>query len=217
MSADPPGHLRARVLESAARDVARRRPLAELAWTALAVALGLVAALAALGVRADWHELPGVASVGTASVLCGVSAGLLRLGLSPGRRMLGPRAELAIIALLALPTAIAAWLLATTATGPSSTPCPTAEAALALSPPCLLLTLALSLPVAAALVRLRRAVPGGSPALTGALAGAAAATLAHLVVHLHCAVAHPLHLLTAHLSPLFLVATLTALLAARTT
>ena len=70
-------------------------------------------------------------------------------------------------------------------------------------------------PMRRALLWLRRGTLAAAPALTGACLGAAAATWAHLVLHAHCATAHPLHVLVGHLLPLVPVMLVGALVGRR--
>lgn len=212
---DLPPSLKARILATAAQEPASTAA-SHVVWTALLAAVGLAwlaTPLLLLGIRPDFSELPKHYSVGTLAFLGSSGAVLTWLALSRGQRMLGAKIEWLLAAIVLFPIAMCAWTSLVVGQGPSSHPCPTPSVALALSPPCLIASMIIGVPLALGLLWFRRNLLGGSPALTGAILGAAAATWAHMILHVHCPVAHPLHALVGHLLPIVPTATLTALLA----
>ena len=199
----PPG-LRARVLDSAAKERAAppgawaRRVVGVLAVSA--VWLGV--AYAMTGRRGDWDDLSPAYALGTVVALLTAALVLSTVGLSRGRAMLGPPVSVQLGLAVGLPFALAAWSFVVPSAAPTSFPCSSTADALRLAKTCDLLSLVLAAPMLGALLFLRRGTQAAVPALTGACLGAAAATWAHLVMHAHCPTAHPVHVLVGHALPL---------------
>ena len=212
-----PAGLKARHLASVSREPAPSSAgfVARSAAFALLMTSWLALSLVVAGVRPDFRELPTHYSVGTLLFVGASAAVLTGLALSRGKAMLGVRFEWLLAAVVSLPLAQGLWASVVVAQATSSYPCATAREALALTPPCLLMSLGLALPLSASLLWFRRRVMGGSPALTGAIIGAAAASLTHLVMHAHCPVANGTHALVGHALPILPVAALSALAASR--
>lgn len=195
-----PAALRARLLAEVSaekaptrRDVQVRRGLAVAAcFTAF---LPLV-----LGLRGDFHELPMLYGLGTAVLASAAAGSLLAFGLSRGPAMMGPRFGVLLAALLIVPTAVLVFLLTVVRAGPSS-PIVPAEQTMRAMLVCDAIALAVGLPPLFAALAYRRVFSANAPALVGALLGAAAGLLAHMGVHLHCAVTDSSHLMIGHFLP----------------
>lgn len=188
-------------------DVNNRRVLAVVAcFTAF---LPLV-----MGLRGDFHELPMVYALGTAVLVGGAAGALLAFGLSRGAVMMGPRTGVLAALGIVLPALVVAWLLMTVSSGTSSR-LPSGSDALRAMLVCDGLALAVALPPLFATLAYRRAFSATSPALVGAVLGAAAGMLAHLGVHLHCPVTDTSHIMIGHFLPAVPLAVLGALLLSR--
>ncbi len=199
----PPADLRARVLADVAKAPAappgafRRRALA----AAAALALWGCAALLTFGLRRDWAELPAHYAAGTLALLGLGAACLTWVASARGAAMVGPPAALVLLAIAALPPALSLAAMALVSPGASSTSADSWGALVRASLACDGLSLLLALPLLAALLLARRGLLLPAPALTGASLGAAAATWAHALVHMHCALADPMHILLGHALP----------------
>lgn len=210
----PPAGLRARVLADVSKAPAappgawRTRSLA----AGAALALWCAAALLVLGLRRDWAELPAPYAAGTLAVLGLGAACLTWVAAARGRAMVGPPTALALLALSALPPALSLASMALVAPAASSARPASWGEIVRMSVVCDGLSLALALPLFGGLVLLKRGLLLPAPALVGASLGAAAATWAHALVHMHCAVADRWHLLLGHALPILPLMALGALL-----
>lgn len=209
-----PPALRDRVLAEVAaerapsrRDVQVRRAVAIGACTVALVPL-------ALGLRADFHELPTIYALGTAVLLGAASGSLLAFGLSRGAAMMGPKVAVLTTAALLAPALVAAWVLLGLAAVPKG-PVLDDAAALRATLVCDGMALLLATPPLFAMLAYRRVFSATSPALVGATLGAAAGCLAHLGVHLHCSINDPSHVMIGHLLPALPLAALGAWVLAR--
>ena len=196
----PRPELRARLLAAA-----RRTPAAPPgAWRrrltgagTFAVAWALLAALA-LRLRVDWRELPVGPVVVTVGGLAGAAVLASVAGLSRGRTMSGPgvtrltaAVTVSLLGLLALVTLVDPQ-------GPSTRWFGGAAMGRH-AVPCGLLVIALGIPLLLAGLAPLRGLTLARPGLTGACIGLGAATVAHLVVRLHCAIGGVGHALLGHL------------------
>jgi len=196
----PRPELRARLLAAA-----RRTPAAPPgAWRRrltgagiFAVAWAVLAALA-LRLRVDWPELAvgpvvetvgGLAGAATLASVAGVSRGRSMAG--PGVTRLGAALSIATLGLLALVTLVDPQ-------GPSTRWFEGAAMGRH-AIPCGLIVLGLGAPLVAAGLAPLRGLTLARPGLTGACIGLGAATVAHLVVRLHCAIGGVGHALLGHL------------------
>jgi hypothetical protein len=198
----PPAALRARLLAEIAAEKAPTRAdlrvrLAFLAGTTLV----FLAPMAMRGLRRDFHELPMIYGLGTV-VVVGASAGsLLAFALARGKAMMGPRTTVLAAAALSLPLLVIAWLLFSPTTTALSA-APSGTDALRAIAVCDGMALALALPPLVAALSYRRIFAARSPALVGAMIGAAAGCISHVGVHLHCSVTSTSHLMIGHFLPL---------------
>jgi hypothetical protein len=199
----PPG-LRERVMASRAstpfvsRAEFRRR-------IGVSVAVGLLwlsGTFVLLGLRPDWTELPARYALGALGLVAASAAALTALGVSRGKSMLGPPVGLLLVALAALPLALAAFFAAFIAPGPSSITFSSHHEALRSSLGCHALSLILAAPVLGAMVWLKRGLTLAAPGLLGACLGGAAGAWAHMVVHAHCPISDGMHILAGHVLPM---------------
>ncbi len=203
----PPPSAALRQLVQTAGAVKLRRPLREAA--ALTGSAALIVALHTLinGVRPNLAAMPApwFTSVAFGWAVAAV-AGLL-LPLLPARGSVLPDAARIAWAALVIPAG--AVLLATALNvddPPLSRAIPAAQQ-LVYSARCLLSGLYVAaIPWALASAMLRRAAPLASPAWAGAALGAGAGALGSLVLHLHCPLASPLHVLTGHAASVLVAA-----------
>jgi negative regulator of sigma F NrsF-like protein len=199
----PPADLRARVLADVAKAPATRPGAfrARSIATASALALWGTAALLALGLRGDWAELPGAYATGTLALLVLGAAGLTWIAAARGRAMVGPNAAVALFVLSALPPALSFVSMALIAPASSSRALSGFDALVRVSLACGTISVVLALPPLVAFLLLKRGLPLSTPALVGASLGAASATWAHALVHMHCSVADRWHVLLGHALP----------------
>jgi len=189
--------LRAAASQPASRPHAwlRRIGLAGLGTTAW-----LVTMLSVLGIRRDWHDLP-VPAV-TATILGLLAAALLvsAIGLARGRAMVGTTTERLSVAAWGVPISL---LLLVASADPGGSATATAPGALLLQAwPCGILTLLIALPLMGIALLVLRGLTLSRPGLVGACLGLAAATWAHLLIRVHCAVGGTGHAVLGHLLPL---------------
>ncbi|HEU4408759.1 MAG TPA: NrsF family protein [Polyangiaceae bacterium] len=199
----PPAALRARILADVAKTPAtkpgafRARSLA----AAAALALWCAAALLVLGLRRDWAELPAPYASGTLALLAVGAASLTWVAAARGRAMVGPPAAVALVALAALPPALSLVSMALVSPAASSASVAGWGELVRNSLICDGLSMALALPLLGLLLLLKRGMLVPAPALVGAALGTAAATWAHALVHMHCALADRWHILIGHALP----------------
>jgi|GEM_PF-2475013 hypothetical protein len=196
----PSPALRARLLAAARRTPAappgawRRRltgaGLFALVWTVLAALL--------LRLRVDWQELPAAPVVETVAGLAGAATLAAVAGVSRGPAMTGPgvarlrgAVTVALLGLVALVTLI-------DPSGPS-TRWFSGAAMGRHAVPCGLIVLGLGVPLLVAGLAPLRGLTLARPGLTGACIGLGAATVAHLVIRLHCAIGGAGHAVLGHL------------------
>jgi len=196
----PRPELRARLLAAARRTPAAppgawRRRL----WGAglFAVAWAVLAALA-MRLRVDWPELPVGSVVETVGGLAGAATLASVSGLTRGRTMSGPSVTRLAAAVTVAGLGLLALVTLVDPTGPSTRWF--AGAAMARhAVPCGLIVMGLGIPLLAAGLAPLRGLTLARPGLTGACIGLGAATIAHLVVRLHCAIGGVGHALLGHL------------------
>lgn len=195
----PSEALRARLLAAAARQPAivpgtwGRRLLGY----ALLGAAWIVVATAVLGVRPDWRQL--WAGAATLLALGAVAVAASVAGLSRGRAMVGASSELLLVFIAGLPLALLGIVLGV---APGMVPPASGSAATALAAiKCDLLVAAVAVPLLGCAWAVVRGLTLSRPRLSGACAGLAAATWAHAVVRVHCAVPGASHAVIGHLVP----------------
>ena len=154
----------------------------------------------ALGLRGDFHELPMLYGLGTAVAASAGAGALLAFGLSRGPAMMGPRFGVLLAALLVVPASLLGFLLIVVQGGPTSPVLP-AEQSMRAMLVCDAIAIAVALPPLFAALAYRRVFSSNAPGLVGALLGAAAGLLAHMGVHLHCAVTDTSHIMIGHFLP----------------
>jgi hypothetical protein len=198
----PSAGARDRFLQAAARQPASR-PHAWLhrIWLAgLGTMAWLVTMLSVLGIRRDWHDLPAPAAIAT--ILSLLAAALLTslIGLARGRAMVGTATEGLSLAAWGVPLSL---LMLVALVDPGGTATPTAPGALLLHAwPCGILTLLIALPLIGIALLVLRGLTLSRPGLVGTCIGLAAATWAHLLIRVHCAVGGTEHAVLGHLLPL---------------
>lgn len=199
-SYSPRPELRARLLSAA-----RRTPAAPPgAWRRrltgagiFAVAWAVLAALV-LRLRVDWPELAVGPVVETVGGLAGAAALASAAGLSRGRTMTGAGVARLGAAVAVAGVGLVALVMLVDPYGPSTRWFEgTAMGRHAI--PCGAIVLALGVPLLAAGLAPLRGLTLARPGLTGACLGLGAATVAHLVVRLHCAIGGAGHALLGHL------------------
>ena len=195
-----PEALRARLLAQ----IADEKALTRAHVRGLRVLAG-VACLAAflpltLGLRGDFQQLPMVYALGTAVLASAGAGALLAFGLSRGPAMMGPRFGVLLAALLLVPASLLLFLLVFVERGPTS-PIVPADQTMRAMLVCDAIAVAVALPPLFAALAYRRVFSSNAPALVGALLGAAAGLLAHMGVHLHCAVTDTSHIMIGHFLP----------------
>jgi hypothetical protein len=198
----PSADARDRFLQAAARQPASR-PGAWLRRVFLA-SFGTIAWLATmlslLGIRHDWHDLPAPAVAVTVLGLLAAALLASAIGLARGRSMVGTATEGLSQAAWAVPLSL---LLLVVVVDPRGTSTPTAPGALILHAwPCGVLTLLIALPLIGIALLVLRGLTLSRPGLAGACLGLAAATWAHLLVRVHCALGGTGHAVLGHLLPL---------------
>jgi len=196
----PSPELRDRLLAAARRTPAappgawRRRltgaGIFAVAWTVLAALV--------LRLRPDWPELPPGPVVATVGGLVSAATAASVAGVSRGRSMTGPGVTRAGAALAAATLGLLALVTLVDPRGPS-TRLYEGAAMGRHAIPCGLIVLLLGVPLLAAGLAPLRGLILARPGLTGACIGFGAATLAHLVVRLHCAIGGQGHALLGHL------------------
>jgi len=196
----PRPELRARLLAAARRTPAAppgawRRRL----WGAgtFAVAWTVLAALA-MRLRVDLPELPVGPIVVTVGGLAGAATLASVAGLSRGRTMSGPGVARLAAAVTAAGVGLLALVTLVDPHGPSTRWFQGAAMGRH-AIPCGLIVMALGIPLLLAALAPLRGLTLARPGLTGACLGLAAATVAHLVVRLHCAIGGAGHALLGHL------------------
>ena len=198
----PSAGARDHFLQAAARQPASR-PRAWLRRICLAgfgTMAWLVTMLSFLGLRHDWHDLPAPAV--TVTIVSLVAAALLAsaIGLARGRSMVGTATEGLSLAACGVPLLL---LLLVVVIDPRGTSTVTAPNALMLHAwPCGVLTLLIALPLIGIALLVLRGLTLSRPGLAGACLGLAAATWAHLLIRVHCALGGTGHAILGHLLPL---------------
>lgn len=195
-----PEALRARLLAEVATEKAPTR--AKVRTLRLVAGLACLAAFLPLllGLRGDFAQLPMVYALGTAVLASAGAGALLAFGLSRGPAMMGPRFGVLLAALLLVPASLLVFLLVFVQGGPTSPVVPTDQTMRAMLV-CDAIAIAVALPPLFAALAYRRVFSSNAPALVGALLGAAAGLLAHMGVHLHCAVTDTSHIMIGHFLP----------------
>jgi len=162
-----------------------------------AVAWAVLAALA-LRLRVDWPELAVGPVVETVAGLAGAATLASVAGLSRGRTMAGASVTRLGAAVTIAGAGLLALVMLVDPHGPSTRWF--GGAAMGRHAiPCGSIVLALGLPLLAAGLAPLRGLTLARPGLTGACLGLGAATVAHLVVRLHCAIGGVGHALLGHL------------------
>jgi hypothetical protein len=213
MTASMPPDLRTRVLDATSKapspNRADVRARALRAW-GYGAALSMVV-FAAVGISIGSRPIPFIvaSAVGWAVVAAAATFGAYGRGLS----MLGrSRPLLGLIVALTGP-ALLAWLLACLAVWPGAGIDPGSPLVHAA---CFTATMGLSVGPLAAMLFIRRGTDPVHPRIQGAALGAAAGSLGGVLIDVHCAVAHPTHVLLAHVLPALVLAAFGALVGART-
>jgi hypothetical protein len=198
----PPPALRDRLLAEIAAEKAPTRAELRLRLALLAATtLVFLVPMAMRGLRRDFHELPMVYGLGTVAIVGAAAGSLLSLALARGKAMMGPRTTVLVAAALSLPLLVLTWLLFSPTTTPLSA-APSGADALRAIAVCDGMALALAFPPLLAALSYRRVFVARSPALVGAMIGAAAGCISHVGVHLHCSVTTTSHLMLGHFLPL---------------
>jgi hypothetical protein len=195
-AANLPASLRARVLTDAPR-LARKLPKPLALGAVLAIGAGWVAFMAYhAGRRDNWSALPLSASWAVLAELALAAALSTVVALARGSLMLGPSAR-RILWSLSVPV-VAAALVALFV--PNTTPTPSG-ALLRYALACDAGAMIVGIPVLAVLVYGQRGRILASPGLVGAVAGVAAATWGHVVLHWGCPWTDLGHVLLGHIAP----------------
>jgi len=160
------------------------------AWTVLAALV--------LRLRPDWPELPPGPVVATVGGLVGAATVASVAGVARGRSMVGPSVTRAGAALAVATLGLLALVTLVDPRGPS-TRLYEGAAMGRHAIPCGLMVLLLGVPLLAAGLFPLRGLTLARPGLTGACIGLGAATVAHLLVRLHCAIGGQGHALLGHL------------------
>ena len=196
---------RDRFLQAAARQTpARPGAWARRVWLAgLVTVAWLMTAMAVLGIRPDWIDLPAPA---LATTLVGLAAAAMVasvFGLARGQSMAGNTTETLSAASVAIPLALLLLVIAIDPRGASTL---SASANPGASPwhawSCDGLVVLVALPLVGLGLLVVRGLILSRPALAGACVGLAAATWAHLLIRLHCPVGGAGHAVVGHLLPL---------------
>lgn len=191
----PPG-LRARVLEDAKRNPKPApkglgRPIVLVGSVVWVVLSGVLH-----GARDNWHELPTAAAWVPLAELVVASALATAVAIAQGAFMVGPPVRRAL-AVLAIPVVAAATLLLLV---PNLRPTPTG-AFFATTLPCDAGITMVAVPVLALLVFAQHGRVLTSPRLVGAVAGIAAATWGHAILHWGCPFTDAGHIFWGHVVP----------------
>ena len=213
MTTSMPPDLRLRVLDATSRAPSPNR--AEVRARGLR-AWGIGAALtsivfAALGVSVGGRP---VAFIVTTAVGWAVVAAVATFGAyGRGRSMLGRSRPLLWLVVALTGPALLAWLLACLSVWPGAGVDP-GNPLVHLA--CFTATMGLSVGPFATMLYIRRGADPVHPRIQGAALGAAAGSLGGVLIDVHCAVAHPTHVVLAHVLPALVLAAFGALLGART-
>jgi len=195
-AANLPPSLRARVLTDAPR-LAKKLPKPLALGAVLAIGVGWVALNAYhVGRRDNWSALPLSASWGVLGEIALAAALSTVVALSRGSLMLGPSAR-RILWSSSVPV-VAAALVALLV--PNTTPTPSGTF-LRYTLVCDAGAMIIGIPVLVALVYGQRGRILASPGLVGAVAGVAAATWGHMVLHRGCPWTDLGHVLLGHVAP----------------
>ncbi|HVZ71961.1 MAG TPA: NrsF family protein [Polyangia bacterium] len=186
---------------AATRPVRMRRPARALAGV-VAASLAYAAAIATqLGVRADLAAMPMFPFVVYAAACLASFLALLRAVLVPPREQVlpaGPAASRAAAVILAVLLALDVLVAVTSPGAHLALPPGGWARVLVVGVPCLLTALGVvSLPTGLGFFALRRLMPLGGWRIALAL-GAAAGALAGLVLHVHCPMNDPAHVIGVH-------------------
>jgi len=162
----------------------------------------MVGMTALLGVRRDWSQLPPAAMLQTLVALSGGALVASAAGLSRGRAMLGASSATLTGLLVGVP-AVLLVVVATIDPRGYDQAVPTSDALMLMGAlKCEVLVAAVAVPLLGCAWAITRGLTLSRPALSGACVGLAAATWAHAVVRVHCAVPGREHALLGHLLPL---------------
>lgn len=191
-----PPSLRARVLTDAPR-LAKRVPKPLAVGVVLAIGVCWVALNAYhVGRRDNWNALPWSASWLMLAELALAAALSTVVALSRGSLMLGPSAQ-RILWSLSVPLVAAAVVALFV---PNTTPAPSGTL-LRYALACEAGAMIIAIPVLVVLVYGQRGRILASPGLVGAVAGVAAATWGHVILHRGCPWTDLGHLLLGHVAP----------------
>jgi len=213
MSASVPPNLKTRVLDAMSKapspDRAAVRARALRAW-GFGVAFSMIV-FAAVGVSLGQRPLPFIAATAAGWALV---AGVATYGAyGRGGSMLGRSRPLLVLVVALTAPALVAWLFACLSVWPGAGVEPgTALVNLA----CFSATMGLSVGPLVAMLYIRRGTDPVHPRMQGAAIGAAAGALGGVLIDVHCAVAHPTHVLLSHVFPALVLAAVGALVGART-
>lgn len=198
----PSAGARDRFLQAAARQQPSR-PHAWLRRICLAgfgTAAWLATMLSILGIRRDWDDLPAPAVAATILGLLAAALLTSSIGLARGRAMVGSATEGLSVATWGVPFSL---LLLLALIDPGGEATATSSGALVLHAwPCGLLTLLIALPLMGIAFLVLRGLTLSRPGLAGACIALAAATWAHLLIRVHCAIGGTGHAILGHLLPL---------------
>lgn len=213
MTTSMPPDLRTRVLDATSKapspNRAEVRARAVRAW-GFGAALSMIV-FAAIGISIGTRPIAFivVSALGWTVVAAAAIFGAYGRGLS----MLGrSRSLLGLVVALTGP-ALLAWLFACLAVWPGAGIDP---GNLLVHAACFAATMGLSVGPFAAMLFIRRGTDPVHPRIQGAALGAAAGSIGGVLIDVHCAVAHPTHVLLAHVLPALVLAAFGALFGART-
>jgi len=213
MTASMPPDLRTRVLDATSKapspNRAEVRARAVRAW-GFGTALSMIV-FAAVGISIGTRPIAFivVSALGWAVVAAAATLGAYGRGLS----MLGRSGQLLGLVVALTGPALLAWLFACLAVWPGAGIDP---GSLLVHAACFTATMGLSVGPLAAMLFVRRGTDPVHPRIQGAALGAAAGSIGGVLIDVHCAVAHPTHVLLAHVLPALVLAAFGALFGART-
>ena len=198
----PSAGARDRFLQAAARQNATRPHawLLRVLLAGLGAVAWLLAMLAVLGIRPDWHELPLPAATLTIASLLAAALLASTTGLARGRTMVGATTGSLSVAAWGIPLLLLLLVAMVDPRGASTVAAP--DAHMFHAGPCGLLVLLIALPLMGIGRLVLRGLVLSRPGLAGACLGLAAATWAHLLIRVHCPLAGAGHAILGHLLPL---------------
>jgi hypothetical protein len=160
----------------------------------------LLAMVAALGIRHDWHDLPAFSVAATVAGLCAAALVSSSIALARGRSMVGAATEILSLAAWGIPLLLFLLVVAIDPSGPS-TVVPAPGTQLLHAWPCATLVTLVALPLVGIGLYVLRGLFLSRPGLVGASLGLAAATWAHLLLRIHCPMGGAAHAILGHLLP----------------